>query len=212
VKDALDQKFQYLLLARPEKWGLGLEEFRTNNRGERTAPTGLSSGLMLSAGFASASLLFHPAYQSGASFQYLGKQLLDGRPCHVVAFAQDPGKAQMYERFNADKDSVLVLFQGLAWVDAENYRIVRLRTDLLQPQPQIRLRRQTTEIKYAPVEFKQVAAAMWLPSEVAVTVEWKGRTFRNLHKYSDFKVFNTEFKEKVRPADQPAPPPPGGQL
>jgi len=198
-----------LLLARPEKWGLGLEEFRTDNRGERAAPTGLESGFMLTSGFASASLLFHPAYRSGATFRYLGQQSLESRPCFVVAFAQNPAKAQMMERFNTDRASVLVLLQGLAWIDADSYRIVRLRTDLLKPQPQIRLQQQTTEIKYAPIEFKQVAAAMWLPSEVGVTVEWKGRTFRNSHKYSDFRVFNTEMKEKKRPVDQPAPPPPG---
>lgn len=209
TKDVHDQKFQYLLLARPEKWGLGLEEFRTDNHGERTALTGLESGFMLTSGFASASLLFHPAYQSGASFQYLGRQLLDGRACHVVAFAQNPAKAQMVERFNADKDSVLVLLQGLAWIDAESYKIVRLRSDLLKPQPQIRLHQQTTEIIYAPIEFKQVATAMWLPSEVGVTVEWKGKTYRNLHKYSDFKVFNTEMKQKIHSADQPATAPPG---
>jgi len=209
MQDVQDQKFQYLLLAHPEKWGLGLEEFRTDTRGERASPTGLESGFMLTSGFASASLMFHPAYQSGASFRYLGQQTLESRPCHVIAFAQNPAKAQMMERFNADRDTVLVLLQGLAWIDAESYRIVRMRTDLLMPQPKIRLHQQTTEIKYAPIEFKQVAAAMWLPSEVGVTVEWKGRTFRNSHKYSDFKVFNTEMKEKKHPVAQPAPPPAG---
>ena len=38
VKDSLDRSFQYLLLARPERWGLGLEEYRANARGDRDAP------------------------------------------------------------------------------------------------------------------------------------------------------------------------------
>jgi hypothetical protein len=38
---------------------------------------------------------------------------------------------------------------------------------------------------------------MWLPSEVAVTVAWKGRTFRNSHSYSHFKLFNTDVKDKL---------------
>jgi tetratricopeptide (TPR) repeat protein len=203
VKDSLDQKFQYLLLARPERWGLGLEEFRTDSHGERAGPTGLNAGLMLTSGFASASLLFHPAYQRGADFRYLGHQTLNGRDCYVVAFAQKPEKAQMVERFNTDESTVLVLFQGVAWIDAQSYRIVRLRTDLLKPQQSIRLNRQTTEITYDPVRFKQVASAMWLPSDVAVTVEWKGKTFRNVHHYSDFKLFNTETKDKVQHVDAP---------
>jgi tetratricopeptide (TPR) repeat protein len=208
IKDSLDQKFQYLLLTRPEAWGLGLHEFRTDFQGNETAPTGLNSGLMLTSGFASASLLFHPAYQSGATFRYLGRQPMKGKDCYVVAFAQKPEKAQMYERFNTDKASVLVLFQGLAWIDAGSYKIIRLRTDLLKPQTKIRLQRQTTEITYLPVQFKQLGAVAWLPSEVGVTVQWAGRTFRNTHSYSDFKLFNTDIKEKKRPLAVPAQGPP----
>ena len=205
IRDSLNQKFQYLLLTRPEAWGLGLQEFRTDLKGNQTAPTGLDSGLMLTSGFASASLLFHPAYQSGATFRYLGLGSVKGRECYVVAFAQKPEKAQMVERFNSNGGSVLVLFQGLAWIDKENYRITRLRTDLLKPQSQIRLLRQTTEITYDPVEFKQAGQVAWLPSEVAVTVQWSGRTFRNVHTYSDFKLFNTETKETVHQVPTPEP-------
>ena len=205
VTDSLDQKFQYLLLTRPESWGLGLQEFRTDLRGKEVAPAGLDSGLMLTKGFASESLFFHPAYQSGADFRYLGLQSIKGRECYVVAFAQRPEKAQMMERFNSNGDSVLLLHQGLAWIDKENYKIARLRTDLLKPQSQIRLQRETTEITYDPVEFKQAGQVAWLPSEVAVTVQWWGRTFRNVHTYSDFKLFNTETKDNVRQVTAPEP-------
>jgi tetratricopeptide (TPR) repeat protein len=208
TKDSLDEKFNYLLLAKPEKWGLGLEEFRTDEHGGRTGSKGLNSGLMLTSGFASASLVFHPSYQSGATFRLLGKQTQSGHQCYAVAFAQNPAKAQMVERFNVDKESVLVLFQGIVWIDASTYKIVRLRSDLLAPQPRIRLQRQTTEITYLPVQFKQIAEATWLPSEVAVTVEWKGRTFRNSHTYSQFKLFNTEVKDKPHTVEPTPPPPP----
>ena len=207
TKDYLEENFQYLLLATPEKAGVGLEEYRTDKHGDRTGSKGLSSGFMLTSGFASASLVFHPSYQSGASFRLLGQQALAGHHCYVIAFAQRPEKAQMVERFNTDQDSVLVLFQGVAWIDTTTYKVVRLRSDLLTPQPSIRLERQTTEINYEPVQFKEIASTMWLPSEVAVTVQWRGRTFRNSHTYSRFKLFNTEVKEKTH-AIEPAPPTP----
>jgi Tfp pilus assembly protein PilF len=208
TKDALEEKFQYLLLTRPQKVGVGLEEYRTDKNGDRTGSKGLDAGFMLTSGFASASLVFHPSYQSGAAFRLLGQQALTGHHCYVVAFAQKPEKAQIVERFNTDRESVLVLSQGLAWIDSNTYKVVRLRTDLLAPQPRIRLERQTTEITYEPVQFAQLAAAMWLPSEVAVTVEWKGRTFRNSHIYSRFKLFNTEVKERTRETLPPPPTPP----
>lgn len=207
IKNSLDQSFQYLLLARPEKWGLGLEEYRTNARGDRDAPVGLKDGLMLTAGFASAPLLFHPVYQAGSNFRYLGRQELEGRALLVVAFAQRPETVKMIERFNTDNASVLVLLQGVAWVDATTYRIIRMRSDLLKPPSGVRLERQTTEIRFQQVPFKEIAAALWLPQEVAVTVDWKGRTFRNLHRYSDFKLFNVATEEHRKATVPPSPAP-----
>jgi Flp pilus assembly protein TadD len=208
VRETLDQDFRYLLLARPEKWGLGLEEYRTDSRGAPTAPHGLEGGFMLTAGFASASVPFHPAYQSDATFCLLGRQVVDGRETHVVGFAQLPEKARAVERFNADDKSALILLQGIAWTDATGYYVVRMRTDLLAPLSQVRLEKQTTEIRFREVRFKEVRSLLWLPGEVAVTVEWKGKTYRNLHRYSDFKLFNVQTEEKRKAAELASPTPP----
>jgi len=123
TRDSLNEKFQYLLLAKPERWGLGLEEIRADEYGGRTASKSVKAGLMLTSGFATASLVFYPAYQSGATFRLLGKQVLAGHQCYVVGFAQNPSKAKTGERFDTGKDSVVVFFQGIAWVDTATYKI-----------------------------------------------------------------------------------------
>jgi tetratricopeptide (TPR) repeat protein len=206
VTRSRDQDFQYLLLARREKWGVGIEENRATPAGERAALGGYNEGMMLTAGFASVSLLFYPAYQNGAKFRYLGRQSLGGKNLYVVAFAQNPQTARTEERFSTDNASALILTQGVAWIDPTNYQIVRIRTDLLAPQPKVRLQRQTTEIQFQEVSFKEVASALWLPQEVSVTVDWKGRVYRNWHRYSDFKLFNVETKEKRKSLPLPGPP------
>jgi len=206
VARALDQDFQYLLLARTDKWGLGIEEHRATAQGESTTVGGYNEGLMLTAGFASVSLLFHPAYQDGAGFRYLGRQSVDGKDLYVIAFAQNPQTARTEERFSTDEGSALILIQGLAWIDPTTFQIARLRTDLLAPQSKVRLQRQTTEIHFKEVSFKEVATALWLPQEVSVTVDWRGRIYRNWHRYSDFKVFNVETKEERKALSLPAPP------
>lgn len=214
VRNAQNLKFEYLLVSQPQQGRLELQEYRTDSHGSPTAPTGLDSGFMLTSGFASASLLFHPLYQSGAKFRYLGRESVNGKTRYVVAFAELPDKAEMIERFNSNDASILVVFQGLAWIDADTYKIVRLRTDLLHPESKIRLERQTTEITYTPVQFKQQASAVWLPSQVAVTVDWAGKTFRNMHSYSDFMLFNTGTEEHHKPVNVPpaaAPPDNPGQ-
>jgi tetratricopeptide (TPR) repeat protein len=196
VKQALEQQFQYLLLTTPYQGGVRLEEYRTNQDGVRIGPTDAGQGFMLTAGFASASVLFYPAYQSGSKFRHLGRANFHGVSCDVLAFAQVPAKARMNERFNTPNGSVLVLHQGLAWIDRRDSRVVRLRTDLLEPLPKVRLQRETTEINYALVRFKDLPAPLSLPSQVTVTVDWKGKTFQNQHQYSDFRLFNTAVQEK----------------
>ncbi|MFZ0960123.1 MAG: hypothetical protein WAO35_04405 [Terriglobia bacterium] len=205
VKRAPEQTFHYLLLTAPYQGGMSLDEYRTNQEGAVTAPVGLGEGFMLTAGFASASLVFHPDYQAGAKFKLLGRTKVDGVDCDVVAFAQVPEKAKMFERFSTNSGTALVLHQGVAWINPADSRIVRLRTDLLQSLPKLRLQRETTEIRYSLVQFKDVPTPVSMPAQVTVTVEWKGKTFRNLHQYSDFRLFNTAVQEKRKAENPPSP-------
>ncbi len=208
IQDQLAQQCQYLLVTRPAEAGLGLEEYRGDATGARVAIQGLDNGFMLTSGFASSALIFHPDYQPGSSFRYLGTQSAGGRETEVVAFAQKPARARTVERFNADGQSALILVQGVAWIDAATHQIVRMRTDLLKPQSQLRLGRQTTDIEFGPVRFKEIAKEVWLPRRVTVTVEWKGKNYRNQHEYSDFRLFNVNTREKQSAAALPPQPVP----
>ena len=42
TKDLMEENFEYLLLAKPERWGVGLEEYRTDKHGDRTGSRDLS--------------------------------------------------------------------------------------------------------------------------------------------------------------------------
>lgn len=201
-----DATFRYMLMAKPRQKGLGLEEYRTNDMGARTALGGLDQGFMLTSGFASTSLFFHPDYQSGADFRLLGRQEFDKLETYVVAFAQNPDRARISELFTANRESVLILLQGIAWVDPSTGQILRMRTDLLKPATKVRLARQTTEIMFDPVEFQRVSKELWLPHQVVVTVDWKGRKFRNEHAYSHFRLFNVKTQEKQQQPDLPESP------
>lgn len=203
IADAFDEKFNYLFLVRPAKWGLGVDEYRTAAGQNLAASATPRDNYMRTAGFVCASLVFHPAYQTGATFRLLGTQVVDGKRVSVLAFAQQPERAQALAQFNVGRTSLPLLMQGLAWVDTETYRILRIRRDLLKSPPKSRLDRLTTDIHYAEVQFKEFSAPLWLPHEVTVSVLWKGKAFRNRHHYSDFKVFKVEAEEKRKAAEVP---------
>ncbi len=205
--NTLDRKFRYLCFTPANAWGPGFDEYRVDLAGARTSPQSPEEGFMLTSGFASASLLFHPAYQSQAVFRYLGRQKVNGRNTYVIAFAQQPGKARVYGTFKFRETRMMTFSQGLAWVDSKSYEITRLRSDLLVPLSEVKLERETTEIAFGEVQFKSLGKEFLLPQQVTVTVDWNGKHLQNEHRYSEFKLFNVEATEKSgKPKERGATP------
>ena len=196
VQATLDQQFQYLCFTPTDAWGPGFNEYRVDSSGVPASPRGLHDGFMLTSGFASASLHFHPNYQSQALYRYLGRQKVDGRDTYVVAFAQQPAKARLSGGFRSGEIRMATLAQGMAWVDSKSYEIIRLRTDLLMPLTEVKLERATTEIAFAEVHFKGIEKGFMVPRQVTVTVDWNGRHLRNEHRYTEFKLFNVEATDR----------------
>ena len=196
--ESMNEKFLYLCLMPSDPGVPGFTEYRKEIDLDVRKPGALESGYMLTSGFVSAALIFHPAYQSQSTFRHLGRQMMNGRETYVIAFAQLLQKAQLFGVFRSGDKSAPIFEQGLAWIDVQNNRIVRLRTDLLKPLSEVRLTKETTQIDYQDVHFKQSAQGFWLPKDVTVTVGWKGKTLRNVHHYSDFELFNVAHTEKIK--------------
>jgi hypothetical protein len=195
IAGSQDQQFRYLWLMEPNPSGPGITEYRTDKTGGTAMLKGLDDGYMLTSGFTSAALYFHPFYRGDAQFRYLGREKAGGRECYVVAFAQYPGKARVAGAFRVNGAPKSMYFQGVAWIDARDYKIVRLRQDLLAPLPEVRLERQMTEIEYGSVRFKKSPEEFWLPQRVFVAVDWNGKRLRNEHRYSDFELFSVNASE-----------------
>jgi len=188
--------FSYLALARPDAVVPGINEFRTDDRGRALQPLAMKGMSLITIGFVSLPMHFHPQLQSGSAFLYLGNLTSKGRDLRIVAFAQRPEAAQATTQVAIGNRSGRLLVQGIARIDAKSYQIVEMRVDLLAPRPDVGIQRQTTEIRFGEVQFRQHSEAFWLPREVVVTVDREGYKFRNTHHYSQFKLFNVEAKEK----------------
>jgi len=195
------QEFRYLSLPRGENGDVGFAEYRTDSQANPAEPTGLYNGYLITKGFVSLPLYFYPGYQDLSTFRYLGREVVDKRKTEVLAFAQTSSE-KVGGVFTFNGHSVRVLMQGLAWIDPAEDEIVRLRTDLLGPVPEIGLRSQTTQIKFATVRFSGVALRLWLPRQVEVQTEWCGTFFRNVHSYSDFKLFTVDTRQRQKPVSR----------
>jgi hypothetical protein len=195
----------YLILRKPYRGGSQLVEYRTDAAGRHVDNIGMSLGFLATHGFAMMANFFGTGWQRESSFRYLGEQKLGSRDTYVVGFAQTPGLATLTVTMNAgDNLQYPVLTQGIAWIDKSNLQIIRMRTDLLAPHPELGLERQTTDVMFSEVRLADVPMPLWLPKDVKVDVRYKkhdsenGRiqevSFRNEHHYSEYRRYRVSVK------------------
>ncbi len=202
-------RFDYLMLS---GYGdsVGLDEFRTNRRGEETGPLGPASGFMFTSSCVWHLVHLHPKHQAESRFRYIGKT---SKPeAHVIAFAQKPEDAKQVAQIGvwgaeSLRYEIAILIQGIAWVDAATFQVVRARTDLLAARTDIGLARDTTEIECAEIHFEGMERTFWLPREVTVTSAFRNFVYSNRHRYSGYRIFSVETWEKINPPVKPEPPP-----
>jgi hypothetical protein len=191
-----DAKFNYVALVQPGASKTRLQEFRTNPKGSlaRLSP----QDAVVTLGFVSMTEHFHPDYQPDSHFRYLGREVVEGQDTYVVAFAQRPEVARHVGEVDFNHKTAVVFLQGVAWIDPASFRILRLRTDIQQPELDVGLRRETTEVEYSEVTFKEGGRRLWLPRQVTVSGQLNLYSFHNEHHYSDYRLFvvQTKVKEK----------------
>jgi hypothetical protein len=205
VVDRARGKYNYLMLVGTGH-GIGLEEFRSDPRGNEAGLRGPARGFMLTSRCMWHLVHFHPVNLSGSRFRYLG--MSTSPPAHVIAFAQKPEDAKEAAQIGVwDPDmagrKLLMLIQGIVWVDPGNFQVLRMRTDLLAPRYDIGLSKDTTEIDFTEIQFPGVTQSFWLPREVVVTTVFRNHSFINRHRYSDYRLFTVESRDKINP---PIPP------
>lgn len=184
------QQFEYLVLRHDANGEVSLDEYRTGKQQKSAVP--------LSQGSVNAWVLFHPGNLGESRFRLLGRQRMDGHATFVLGFAQIPEKVKFPAHVNFLDASIPVLFQGIAWIDESDFRIVRLRTDLLAPRPDIFLTTLTSDVRFFEVRIlvQDAKVALWMPQKAAITWDFKSQEVHQLHTYSTFKMYRS--KARIR--------------
>lgn len=152
----------------------------------------------ISQGFATSWLHFYPPNRKRTSYRYLGEQKMDGHRTLVLAFAQNPAAVLFPALYRYHDKTAPMYLQGIAWIDPSDFRILRLRTDLLSPIPEVSLHRLTADIHFGLTRIEQVPSPLQLPREVRITATVGESTIREVHVYSGYRVFRV--KSRVVPA------------
>jgi VWFA-related protein len=184
----------YLILHHGYEWGAN-SEYRMDDKGNRLGQVGLSQGYLVTSGHALSCISFCTDAQPQSRFRLLGEQKIGSRDAYVLGFTQRPGEVTFTTVMKGTgSHEIDMLTQGILWVDKESFRILRMRSDLLAPYKEIALDRLTTDVSFGEVRLQEVPNPVWLPSDVAVYIEIGGERYRNLHHYTNYRLYRVSTK------------------
>lgn len=143
-------------------------------------------------------LIFHPKIAPHFQFACEGLGEWKGRSTWLIHFEEKQDGADAFRSYVINGVRYPVRLVGLAWIDAKNYQIVHLESDLLQPVPKIRLKREHISINYAAVHFHSNHQQLWLPQSAELYVDFAGHRFYRRHTFTKFKIFSTDTTEQVQ--------------
>lgn len=179
------KRYEYIILVKQHEGeeGVAFEESR-QEAGKK------NEGSARGVGFASLWLMFIPHHRPESHFRLLGTQKMNHRETYVVAFAQDPELVKIPGEVVVEKGIVPLLLQGVAWIDQENYRILRLRTDLLAPLPSANLQQVSSTIEFSEVKIPKFETPLWLAKRVEILWNLNSTQMGEIHLYTNYHLFH----------------------
>jgi tetratricopeptide (TPR) repeat protein len=199
-------QFDYIVSMEETRRGaLSVEEYRERRAASKDFPEAV-----MTSGLPALVVIFHPFYAGNYEMTCEGLARWNGGLAWQVHFRQKKDKPSTIRsyRMGLAGQGYPVALKGRAWIAADSYQIVRLETNMVAPMPQIRLAAEHVNIEYAPVQFRKGTLEMWLPANVEVYYDWKGRRVHRRHSFSNYLLFSVDDKQKISaPKGQDAAPP-----
>ncbi len=188
-----DSSYDYLILMDLRGEDLTVEESRLLKKEE-----GKSSNLplLLTSGFSTLQLIFHPYYQGSFEYKRLDDEIVEGRRLLRIEYRHVPGMRSTSAVRLRGQDYPLDL-TGIAWIDPESGVIRKMTAALAQPMDDLNLRSLKAEVKYTPQQFVTDGDPAWLPAEASIDVETARQHWRNIHKFTNYRLFSVKTETSV---------------
>lgn len=185
-----ESTFNYLILLSDNGGDLSLQESRIAvheaKADKRNTP------MLLSNGFATLFLVFHPAYVGSFHFTDAGPETRNGRMLEKIGFEHVVGMRSPAALALRGREYPLEL-SGTAWIDPATGDIARIEAGIGETLADVGLKSLRSEIEFIPQKFG--AQNYWLPSLASVDVETPRQHWRNTHRFTDYKAFSVSSEE-----------------
>ena len=197
-KDKIDLKeestFDYLVILSNTGGELSLSESRLPVKEAKADKKNRS--MLVSNGFATLFLIFHPLYANSFEFNQLEDEVVDGRRLTKVAFRHIRGTRSPVALALRGREYPLEL-SGTALIDPETAAIARISAGIDNTMVDVGLNTLHTEVEFAPLPFKDLQKTYWFPHGAVVEVETPRQHWRNTHEFTNYKRFSVSAEEQV---------------
>jgi hypothetical protein len=188
-----DSTYDYLVILTNTAGELNLSESRLPiHQAKRDRK---NTSMLLSNGFATLFLVFHPYYSAAFTFSLAGEEAIAGRTLEKISFQHIRGMKSPAALALRGREYPLEL-SGTAWIDPQTGSIVRIEAGIADSLQDVGLKSLTSEIDFAPLKFPD-SKEYWFPTQARVEVETPRQHWRNLHQFSAYKKFSVSTVEQV---------------
>ena len=155
-----------------------------------------NTSMLLSNGFATLFLVFHPIYADAFKFTLGDKEVIAGHTLQKITFQHITGMKSPAALALRGREYPLEL-TGTAWIDPESGSIAKIEAGIGDSLQDVGLKTLTSEIDFSPMTFADAKDAYWFPTQARVEVETARQHWRNLHQFTGYKKFSVSTEEKV---------------
>ena len=189
-----DSTYDYLVILTNAGGELNLSESRIPVREAKRDRKNTS--MLLSNGFATLFLVFHPYYAEAFRFTSMGEETIGGKVLSKIAFHHVSGMKTPAALALRGREYPLEL-SGVAWIDPQSGAIAKIEAGIEDTLQDVGLKSLHSEIEFAPLPFADTKQVYWFPTEASVEVETARQHWRNLHRFTEYKKFSVSTEEKV---------------
>ena len=189
-----ESTYDYLVILTNPGGELSLDESRLAVKTAK--PEKKNMPMLISNGFATLFLIFHPYYAESFQFALLQSEVVDGRPLDKVSFQHIPGSRSPAALALRGREYPLEL-SGTAWIDPTTGVIAKIVADVGKSMEDVGLKSLRSEVEFGPAPFHDMKQSYWFPVRASVEVETPRQHWRNVHRFTDYKRFSVSTEEQV---------------
>ncbi|MFI5057900.1 MAG: hypothetical protein ACHQLQ_06925 [Candidatus Acidiferrales bacterium] len=195
TEEKAESTFDYLIMLSTGGGEFNLVESRIAPE-DAKQPKKQPKPLLISNGFSTLFLVFHPYYAPGFHFVLAGEDALDGKTFTKVDFRHIVGMRSPAALAVRGREYPLEL-SGSAWIDAQSGAIAKITGNVESGMEDVGLLALRSEVRFSPVTFHGSQEAFWLPAQAVVEVQSRHQHWRNTHEFSDYRRFSVETQEQI---------------